>query len=169
MDLPAPTEPAQDAGQPPARSAYASRPPHTAGGECGRCGLVHSAADAATLTQAERDMDDLPPGLQTLASAVVSAVMPVAQAALTALAAMLRTANSGEPAALAAARAAFTDAAAAVWREIDRLDSRPGGYRSAEMDVVLRRRERAAWERYRALLPGGLDEVAEAPGDGGGV
>jgi hypothetical protein len=50
------------------------------------------------------------------------------------------------------AEAAFLDASIAVWREIDRLDSRPGGYAPTDMDVKLREAERAAWERYRALL-----------------
>lgn len=50
------------------------------------------------------------------------------------------------------AEAAFLAASAAVWREIDRLDSRPGGYHPTAMDVDLRRRERAAWECYRRAL-----------------
>lgn len=46
----------------------------------------------------------------------------------------------------------FLAASVAVWREIDRLDSRPGGYHPTDMDIELRKRERAAWVRYRDLL-----------------
>ncbi len=53
---------------------------------------------------------------------------------------------------LARAQAEFLAASVTVWREIDRLDSRPEGYRPTAMDVELRKRERAAWERYRDLL-----------------
>jgi hypothetical protein len=53
---------------------------------------------------------------------------------------------------LAEAQAEFLAASVAVWREIDRLDSRPEGYHPTAMDLELRKRERAAWERYRDLL-----------------
>jgi hypothetical protein len=49
----------------------------------------------------------------------------------------------------------FLAASVAVWREIDRLDSRPEGYLPTAMDVRLRKAERAAWERYRDLLDAG--------------
>lgn len=52
----------------------------------------------------------------------------------------------------AEAEAAFLAASVAVWREIDRLDSRPEGYHPVRMSVELRHRERAAWEQYRDLL-----------------
>jgi len=58
----------------------------------------------------------------------------------------------GEADERAKARAGFLAASVAVWREIDRLDSRPEGYHPTAMDVELRERERAAWERYRDLL-----------------
>ena len=58
---------------------------------------------------------------------------------------------SGE---IAAAEQAFLEASVAVWREIDRLDTRPEGYHPTAMDVDLRKRERAAWEQYRDLLDG---------------
>lgn len=45
----------------------------------------------------------------------------------------------------------FLVASVAVWREIDRLDSRPEGYHPTAMDIELRQRERAAWIRYRDL------------------
>ena len=54
-----------------------------------------------------------------------------------------------------AAEAAFLAASIAVWREIDRLDSEPGGYHPTRMSVELRERERAAWKRYRDLLEPG--------------
>ena len=47
----------------------------------------------------------------------------------------------------------FLAASVAVWREIDRLDAEPGGYHPVRMSVDLRKAERAAWERYRDLLP----------------
>jgi hypothetical protein len=53
---------------------------------------------------------------------------------------------------LASARAGFLAASVAVWRETGRLASRPEGYHPTAMDVELRKRERAAWERYRDLL-----------------
>ena len=48
---------------------------------------------------------------------------------------------------------AFLAASVAVWREIDRLDAAPEGYHPVRMSVDLRKAERAAWERYRDLLP----------------
>jgi hypothetical protein len=54
---------------------------------------------------------------------------------------------------LAAARDEFLAASIAVWREIDRLDTEPEGYHPVRMSVALRQAERAAWERYRDLLP----------------
>ena len=53
----------------------------------------------------------------------------------------------------AVARDEFLTASVAVWREIDRLDAEPAGYHPVRMSVDLRRAERAAWERYRDLLP----------------
>ena len=53
------------------------------------------------------------------------------------------------------AEAGFLAASIAVWREIDRLDSEPGGYHPTRMSVELRERERAAWKRYRDLLEPG--------------
>jgi hypothetical protein len=53
---------------------------------------------------------------------------------------------------IAEAREEFLAASVAVWREIDRLASRPEGYHPTAMDAELRKRERAAWERYRDLL-----------------
>ncbi len=64
----------------------------------------------------------------------------------------------GEDEEFAGALADFLAASVAVWREIDRLDSRPEGYHPTAMDVELRKRERAAWERYRDLL----DQVPES-------
>ena len=52
----------------------------------------------------------------------------------------------------AAAREEFLAASMAVWREIDRLDAEPERYHPVRMSVELRKRERAAWERYRDLL-----------------
>jgi len=54
---------------------------------------------------------------------------------------------------LGAARDEFLAASVAVWREIDRLDAEPDGYHPTRMSVDLRKQERAAWERYRDLLP----------------
>jgi len=54
---------------------------------------------------------------------------------------------------LTAARDEFLAASVAVWREIDRLDAEPEGYHPVRMSVDLRKAERAAWERYRDLLP----------------
>ena len=54
---------------------------------------------------------------------------------------------------LHAARDDFLAASVAVWREIDRLDAEPEGYHPVRMSVDLRKTERAAWERYRDLLP----------------
>ena len=54
---------------------------------------------------------------------------------------------------LTAARDEFLAASVAVWREIDRLDAAPEGYHPVRMSVELRKTERAAWERYRDLLP----------------
>jgi hypothetical protein len=64
------------------------------------------------------------------------------------------------PAPAAAARLTaereFLDASIAVWREIDRRQREPGsGYTGLSAATDLRRRERAAWERYR-------DEVLDA-------
>jgi hypothetical protein len=56
---------------------------------------------------------------------------------------------------LATARDEFLAASIAVWREIDRLAAGPYGYHPVHMSVELRRAERAAWERYRDLLPEG--------------
>jgi hypothetical protein len=53
------------------------------------------------------------------------------------------------------AEKAFLDASVAVWREIDRLRAEPGGYRGLDQSTDLRRRERAAWEKYRAVLDRG--------------
>lgn len=47
------------------------------------------------------------------------------------------------------AEAGFLAASVAVWREIDCLDSEPGGYHPVRMSIKLRQEERAAWERYR--------------------
>jgi hypothetical protein len=52
----------------------------------------------------------------------------------------------------AAVMVEFMEASIAVWREIDRLDSRTEGYVPTDMDVELRKRERAAWERYKPFL-----------------
>ena len=46
----------------------------------------------------------------------------------------------------------FMAAATEVWREIDRLEAEPEGYHPTRMSVELRLAERAAWERYRAIL-----------------
>jgi hypothetical protein len=54
----------------------------------------------------------------------------------------------------------FVDASVAVWREIDRLSSAPEGYRGLHSSTSLRKREKAAWERYRDIV---LDGVA-SPG-----
>jgi hypothetical protein len=51
------------------------------------------------------------------------------------------------------AAAEFLAASTAVWKEIDRLDAEPERYHPVRMSVELRERERAAWERYRDLLP----------------
>jgi hypothetical protein len=65
--------------------------------------------------------------------------------------------------ALVVARDEFLAASVAVWREIGRLDSRPEGYHPIAMDVELRKRERAAWERYRDLLDARPDEPGPSP------
>lgn len=46
----------------------------------------------------------------------------------------------------------FVDASVAVWREVDRLTEDGGDYPGIPPDTGLRRREKAAWERYRATL-----------------
>jgi hypothetical protein len=46
----------------------------------------------------------------------------------------------------------FLAASVAVWREIDRLAAQPGGYSGLDASTELRRRERAAWEAFRAVL-----------------
>ena len=55
------------------------------------------------------------------------------------------------------AEAEFLAASVAVWQEIDRLDSRPEGYKPTDMDIELRRQEQAAWERYRDSMAAGRD------------
>jgi len=61
---------------------------------------------------------------------------------------------------LADAQDVFLAASIAVWREIDRLDSRPEGYHPTAMDTELRKWERAAWERYRDLMDGRTERRA---------
>lgn len=46
----------------------------------------------------------------------------------------------------------FLAASVEVWREIDRLSEKPGGYRGLDSSTDLRIAEREAWERYRRLL-----------------
>ncbi len=46
----------------------------------------------------------------------------------------------------------FLAASVAVWREIDRLSDKPGGYKGLDASTDLRITERAAWDRYRRLL-----------------
>lgn len=55
------------------------------------------------------------------------------------------------PASLSAERE-FLNASIAVWREIDRLSESPEGYKGLDASTELRRRERAAWEKYKASL-----------------
>lgn len=45
----------------------------------------------------------------------------------------------------------FLAASVAVWREVDRLEAE-GPYPGIPPETDLRQRERAAWERYRAVL-----------------
>lgn len=59
----------------------------------------------------------------------------------------------------------FLAASVAVWREIDRLSAEPDGYPGLDASTDLRRRERDAWEAYRAVLDAADDTEPAPSGD----
>lgn len=120
--------------------------------ECLLCGPVAAVPpvtppDAAMRAAEERDL--LAWGIANAATraGIIDGSLPLIGPQLLMLCDDLATAAQRTP-----EEREFVDASIAVWREIDRLSALPGGYKGLPPETDPRKRELAAWERYRTVL-----------------